>query len=76
MVNDALNIIETLPAKKVPASDIRYLVEMAMKIGQIATKYDEYIRAGGKHVPSLFINEGDTKNESESEPARRAPPIS
>ena len=62
ILNDALNIIETMPAKNVPASDIRNLVAVAMKIGNIATKYNEYIEAGGRHVPALFIKEGD-KNE-------------
>lgn len=59
IMNDALNIIETIAAKNVRASDIRPLVLMAIKIGQIATQYDGFIEAGGKHVPSLFFKEGD-----------------
>src|SRR5271157_5203577 len=39
IMNDAINIIETLPAKNVRVSDIRSLVMMAIKIGNIATKY-------------------------------------
>lgn len=62
IMNDALNIIETLSAKKVKTSDIRYLVQMGKKIGEIATKYDEFIVAGGKHGPSLFLIEGDTSD--------------
>jgi hypothetical protein len=60
MMNDALNIIETIAAKNVKTSDIRNLITMAIRIGDIATKYHEYLEAGGKHVPSLFIKEGDT----------------
>lgn len=60
MMNDALNIIETVPAKNVKASDIRTLVMMAIKIGNIATKYHEYLESGGRHVPSLFIKEGES----------------
>lgn len=63
MMNDALNIIETIPAKNVKASDIRSLVMMAIKIGNVATKYHEYLEAGGRHVPSLFIKEGDTNEQ-------------
>lgn len=57
IVNDALHIIQTIAAKNVPVSDIRYVVEMSIKIGQIAKKYQKYLEAGGKHVPSLFIKE-------------------
>lgn len=60
IMNDALNIIQTIPVKNVRASDIRSLIVMAIQIGQIATKYHEYLEAGGRHVPSLFFKEGDT----------------
>lgn len=63
IVNDALNILETIPAKKVPTSDISYLIGMAIKIGDIAEKYHEYLAAGGKHVPSLFVKEEGDKDE-------------
>ena len=73
ILNDALNIIETMSAKKVKASDIRYLVQMGIKIGQIATKYDEFIQAGGMHGPELVANEGETnepkKTSSGAEPS-------
>lgn len=74
MMNDALNIIETIPAKNVPASDIRNLVALAMRIGNIATKYNEYVEAGGRHVPALFIKEGDTNEQLPKKPnGERAP---
>jgi hypothetical protein len=63
VLNDALNIIETLSAKNVRISDISQVVKMAIEIGKIATAYDAFIRAGGKHGPSLFFKEGDKKDE-------------
>lgn len=73
MMNDALNIIQTIPAKNVKASDIRHLVMMAIQIGEIATKYHEYLEAGGRHVPSLFIKEGDTNEQLPKEPDGKGP---
>jgi hypothetical protein len=73
MMNDALNIIETVSAKNVPASDIRSLVTMAMRIGNIATKYNEYIEAGGRHVPALFIKEGDKNEQLPKKPDGEGP---
>lgn len=61
IVNDALNIIKTLPAKNVRVSDIRSLVTMAIQIGEIAKKYQEYLEVGGTHVPSLFIQDKEEK---------------
>lgn len=63
IMNDALNIIETISAKNCSISDISQVIGMAMKIGKIATKYDKYLRAGGKHVPSLFFKQKDKKDE-------------
>jgi hypothetical protein len=76
MMNDSLNIIETIPAKNVRASDIRYLVMMAIRIGEIASKYHEYLEVGGKHVPSLYIKDGgasDASTEGIREESTRAP---
>lgn len=53
VLQDALNIIETLSVKKASIADIRPMIEMGMSIGNIATAYDAFIRAGGKHVPSV-----------------------
>jgi hypothetical protein len=79
VLNDALHILETLSAKNVPLLDIRELVQRGIRIGNIATKYDEYIQAGGKHVPSLFIKEGDKdvvqKTASGEGPTGRVTPI-
>lgn len=74
VLNDALNIIETLPAKNVRASDIRTLVMMSIKIGNIATKYHEYLEAGGRHVPSLFFKEGDANEQLPQTTVREGPP--
>jgi len=61
---DALRVIETLAGKKVVPQDIRKIVETAMSIGDIAKSYDAYLRAGGKHVPSLFIDDNKNKNKN------------
>lgn len=68
MLLDALKIIETLPGKKATPADIRKIVETATFIGKIAESYDAYLRAGGKHVPSLFIN--NIKKEQYYEPVQ------
>ena len=66
MMNDALNIIETIPGKKVKASDIRSLMGMAIRIGKIATKYQEFLEVGGTHTPELFIKTTGDQNESQT----------
>jgi hypothetical protein len=66
IMNDALNIIETIAAKNVRASDISYLIGMATQIGQIATKYHEFLQEGGRHVPSLYFKEGDAREPEET----------
>lgn len=73
IVNDALNIIKTLPAKNVRVSDIRSLVTMAIQIGEIAKKYQEYLEAGGTHVPSLFIQDKEDKGGNKTRPGGETP---
>lgn len=58
MLNDALDIVRTIPAKKVSASDIRILMGMAKSIGEIALKYEEFLAAGGVHTPGLLLSKG------------------
>ncbi len=58
MLNDALNIVETLPAKKVKVSDIRTAVGLAIRIGKIAEAYHKFLEEGGKHTPSLLLPSG------------------
>ena len=68
ILDDALKIVETLAGRKTKAVDIRTIVERAIAIGEVAKAYDAYIKAGGKHVPSLFINNDNNeeiKNESD-----------
>jgi hypothetical protein len=57
IMNDALNIAELLPAKNSSQTDIRNLVEMAIKLGSIAQRYKDFLAAGGIHVPTLFLND-------------------
>lgn len=55
ILNDALHILQTISGKKVPASDIRDIVGMAIRIGDVAKKYEEYLAAGGSHTPGLLL---------------------
>lgn len=59
IMNDSLNIMQVLPGKIVTKSDIRELMGMAIKIGEIAKAYEAFLIAGGQHVPALFL--GDEK---------------
>lgn len=71
ILNDALTIVATLPGKLADVSDIRFVVDIAKSIGEIASKYDEFLRAGGKHTYSLVNS--TTKKETQdgnSTPAR------
>lgn len=66
ILNDALNIIQLLGGKKSSVSDIRSLVQMGLKIGEVTEAYDTFLRAGGIHAPDLLLplqKEG-TDNES------------
>ena len=61
ILDDALKIMETIGGRKTPTVDIRPIVDRAIIIGQIGKAYDEFILAGGKHVPHLYINNNDNK---------------
>jgi hypothetical protein len=79
IVNDALLILETLPGKKSELAGISPLVEMSLRIGELAKAYDAFLRAGGKHVPNIKIKHDQEqqekkKNESIQETARGKPP--
>ena len=54
IMNDALSLIEVLAGKNTSTSDIRNIVGMAIKVGEIAKAYDQFLSVGGKHVPSFF----------------------
>lgn len=56
MFEDVVNILETLPAKKASLTDISPLVEMGIRIGEMAKAYREFLAAGGKHVPAVLAN--------------------
>lgn len=72
MLLDALGIIEMIPAKKHRGSDISRLVDIAMRIGDIARGYDAYIKAGGRHVPTLYF-EPETPSSTPSESNHESP---
>ena len=63
IVQDALDVIKTLPSKKVQQSDIRILMGLAIQIGDIAKAYESFLAAGGTHAPGLFINKDEEANE-------------
>jgi hypothetical protein len=65
IVQDALDIIKTLPGKKVKVTDIRTIMGLAIKIGEIAKQYESFLVAGGTHTPELLMTTGDTKDESQ-----------
>jgi len=66
MMNDALHIIQTIGGKKVLPSDIRELVGMAIRIGEVAKKYEEFLAAGGSHTPGLFIVSGEKHEQQQN----------
>jgi hypothetical protein len=65
ILNDALHIVQTIPGKKVRASDIRSLMGMAIQIGEVAKQYEEFLAAGGTHTPGLFITTGENEHEQQ-----------
>jgi hypothetical protein len=73
IMEDAKKIIETIGGRKARAVDIRPIVDRAIEIGEIAKAYDAFIRAGGKHAPSLYINNNDDQ-EIEDEPTDKPSP--
>ena len=55
VLQDALNIMEAIAVKKASATDIRSVVELGTRIGDIAKAYDAFIHAGGRHTPAIFL---------------------
>ena len=55
ILNDALSVIQLLAGKKAKVSDIRFLVQMGIQIGEVAKAYDNYLRSGGLHAPELLL---------------------
>lgn len=75
ILQDALNILETVAVKKLPVAGIRPIVEIGMKIGAIASAYDAFLQAGGAHVPGVHIeldtiNKSNTENQNELQKTR------
>lgn len=76
IMNDALNIIQTIPVKKVKVSDIRTMMRMAIQIGEVARKYEEFLLAGGTHTPDLFIKVGeDDESTTNRDGAQASAPL-
>lgn len=80
IVNDALLIIENIAGKKTRVEGIRTLMGMAIRIGEVATAYENFLKAGGRHYPSFFIQQQQQNQENQSESTRErmvelAPPI-
>jgi hypothetical protein len=76
IMNDALLLMETLPGKNTTPPGIRQMVKLAIRIGEIASAYEKYLEAGGKHFPSLFIKEQQQENQEQpNEPQTRVVPV-
>jgi hypothetical protein len=68
VLNDALNIVETIGAKNLETPGISSLVGLAMKIGEVAKAYQAFLEAGGRHVPGVLLKNKKSKNpESQNE---------
>jgi hypothetical protein len=65
MLNDALAVIELIAGKINSTSDIRIVMGLARKIGDIANAYHTYLEVGGKHVPNFF-NKQQNQNEEQN----------
>lgn len=55
IMNDALIIIENVAGKKTRVEGIRELMQMAIRIGEIASAYEKFLQAGGRHHPTHHI---------------------
>jgi hypothetical protein len=73
ILNDALNIVENIGGTKSPSEDIRNMVKMAMRIGRIASAYDHFIQAGGKHAPALLKQQQEPNEPETVRPKKAAP---
>lgn len=70
IMNDALSLIEIVAGKNTPIADIRNLIEMAIRIGDIAKAYDAFLIAGGKHIPSFYIKQTSPGESNELKNAK------
>ena len=68
IMNDALLIIETISGKNNPVTDIREMVQLGKRIGEIAVAYEKYLEAGGKHYPSLLFKGEDEIKQQQQKP--------
>lgn len=59
---DACHIVEALPAKNCDVADISMLVGLAIRIGKMAEKYDDFLRSGGRH-PYSVLHPPETRNQ-------------
>lgn len=73
ILDDALKILETIGGRKTATLDIRPIVERAIAIGKIGEAYDNFIKAGGKHVPSLYLNNNNEVTKDEPSNLRTSP---
>ena len=76
IINDALSVMESIGGKKCEISGIRTMIEMSVRIGEIAKAYDAFLQAGGKHIPSYYLTPttpivtGDTNEHLQKAGAR------
>lgn len=72
IMNDALTLIELISGKNTSTTDIRNLVGMAIKIGEIAKSYDAFLTSGGKHTPSFFLKQTTPPSGDPNVPSEKA----
>ena len=67
IMNDALLVIENIAGKKTPVEGISLVVKMAIRIGEIAKAYEDFLTAGGKHFPSFLAQQQQQNQEKQDE---------
>jgi hypothetical protein len=68
IANDTLIIFENLAGKRTRVEDIRILVKLGIRIGEIAKAYEQFLEAGGKHHPTHFIKTEEQTKQQQQQP--------
>ena len=68
MLLDAYYIVKVIAGKKSSIEEISKLMDLAKSIGEIACKYEDFLKAGGLHVYKVDP-ENELMQEKQNEPA-------
>jgi len=71
IANDALLIIENIAGKMTAVEDIRVLVGLCIRIGEVAKAYEQFLQTGGRHYPTYQIKQQQQNQENQNEPKDR-----